>query len=95
MHCMLLLIISFSFVNQVHLGDTPHDLKESDLEFLGRKTEGFSGSDIAVCVSVYQYPGSYFLTILDLVSVFSYTLFCLFFFSLLNSKFFFVTFFIA
>ncbi|KNA08788.1 hypothetical protein SOVF_159630 [Spinacia oleracea] len=35
---------------KVHLGDTPHDLKESDLEFLGRKTEGFSGSDIAVCV---------------------------------------------
>ncbi|XP_074300482.1 protein SUPPRESSOR OF K(+) TRANSPORT GROWTH DEFECT 1-like [Silene latifolia] len=36
---------------KVHLGDTPHDLTESDFEFLGRKTEGFSGSDISVCVS--------------------------------------------
>jgi len=36
----------------VHLGDTPHNLTESDFESLGRKTEGFSGSDIAVCVSV-------------------------------------------
>lgn len=36
---------------QVHLGDTPHNLTESDFEFLGRKTEGFSGSDVAVCVS--------------------------------------------
>ncbi|XP_024029230.1 protein SUPPRESSOR OF K(+) TRANSPORT GROWTH DEFECT 1 isoform X1 [Morus notabilis] len=35
---------------KVHLGDTPHKLKESDLENLARKTEGFSGSDIAVCV---------------------------------------------
>lgn len=36
----------------MHLGDTPHDLKESDFESLARKTEGFSGSDIAVCVSL-------------------------------------------
>uniref|UniRef100_A0A803LD41 Uncharacterized protein n=1 Tax=Chenopodium quinoa TaxID=63459 RepID=A0A803LD41_CHEQI len=35
---------------KVHLGDTPHNLNESDFEFLARKTEGFSGSDIAVCV---------------------------------------------
>lgn len=36
---------------QVHLGDTPHSLVESDFEYLASKTEGFSGSDIAVCVS--------------------------------------------
>ncbi|KAL0369538.1 UNVERIFIED_CONTAM: protein SUPPRESSOR OF K(+) TRANSPORT GROWTH DEFECT 1 [Sesamum angustifolium] len=35
---------------KVHLGDTPHNLTESDFEVLGRKTEGFSGSDISVCV---------------------------------------------
>ncbi|CAM0878575.1 unnamed protein product [Alopecurus aequalis] len=35
---------------KVHLGDTPHSLSESDFELLGRKTEGFSGSDVAVCV---------------------------------------------
>lgn len=35
---------------KVHLGDTPHNLNESDYENLARKTEGFSGSDIAVCV---------------------------------------------
>ncbi|XP_042456905.1 protein SUPPRESSOR OF K(+) TRANSPORT GROWTH DEFECT 1-like [Zingiber officinale] len=35
---------------KVHLGDTPHNLRESDFEYLARHTEGFSGSDIAVCV---------------------------------------------
>ncbi|KAL3518529.1 hypothetical protein ACH5RR_021118 [Cinchona calisaya] len=35
---------------KVHLGDTPHNLTESDFEDLARKTEGFSGSDISVCV---------------------------------------------
>ncbi|XP_019246608.1 PREDICTED: protein SUPPRESSOR OF K(+) TRANSPORT GROWTH DEFECT 1-like isoform X2 [Nicotiana attenuata] len=35
---------------KVHLGDTPHNLSESDFEDLARKTEGFSGSDISVCV---------------------------------------------
>ncbi|KAI3450701.1 hypothetical protein Pfo_007366 [Paulownia fortunei] len=35
---------------KVHLGDTPHNLTESDFEVLARKTEGFSGSDISVCV---------------------------------------------
>ncbi|XP_050281764.1 protein SUPPRESSOR OF K(+) TRANSPORT GROWTH DEFECT 1-like isoform X1 [Quercus robur] len=37
-------------LDQVHLGDTPHNLTESDFEHLAHKTEGFSGSDIAVCV---------------------------------------------
>nr|POE73330.1 protein suppressor of k(+) transport growth defect 1 [Quercus suber] len=32
--------------------DTPHNLSESDFESLARKMEGFSGSDISVCVSV-------------------------------------------
>lgn len=36
---------------QVHLGDTPNNLTERDYEDLARKTDGFSGSDIAVCVS--------------------------------------------
>ncbi|XP_009148083.1 protein SUPPRESSOR OF K(+) TRANSPORT GROWTH DEFECT 1 [Brassica rapa] len=35
---------------KVHLGDTPHNLNESDFEYLARKTQGFSGSDVAVCV---------------------------------------------
>ncbi|KAG0502509.1 hypothetical protein HPP92_002581, partial [Vanilla planifolia] len=35
---------------KVHLGDTPHNLTESDFEILARRTEGFSGSDISVCV---------------------------------------------
>ncbi|RXI04784.1 hypothetical protein DVH24_039058 [Malus domestica] len=37
-------------LDQVHLGDTPHNLTESDYESLAGKTDGFSGSDIAVCV---------------------------------------------
>ncbi|KAK1381929.1 MIT domain-containing protein [Heracleum sosnowskyi] len=36
---------------KVHLGDTPHNLTERDFEQLARKTEGFSGSDISVCVN--------------------------------------------
>nr|CAD1822719.1 unnamed protein product [Ananas comosus var. bracteatus] len=35
---------------KVHLGDTPHNLTEKDFEYLAHKTEGFSGSDISVCV---------------------------------------------
>ncbi|KAE8646916.1 hypothetical protein Csa_020923 [Cucumis sativus] len=35
---------------KVHLGDTPHNLTEADFENLARKTDGFSGSDISVCV---------------------------------------------
>ncbi|OIW03886.1 hypothetical protein TanjilG_30162 [Lupinus angustifolius] len=37
-------------LDQVHLGDTPHNLTESDFEHLASKTEGFSGSDLSVCV---------------------------------------------
>lgn len=33
---------------KVHLGDTPHCLSEADFADLGRRTAGFSGSDIAV-----------------------------------------------
>ncbi|XP_038901976.1 protein SUPPRESSOR OF K(+) TRANSPORT GROWTH DEFECT 1-like [Benincasa hispida] len=35
---------------KVHLGDTPNNLTERDFESLARRTEGFSGSDISVCV---------------------------------------------
>ncbi|KAL4189019.1 hypothetical protein AMTRI_Chr08g163420 [Amborella trichopoda] len=35
---------------KVHLGDTPNNLTEIDFENLARRTEGFSGSDISVCV---------------------------------------------
>ncbi|CAL9088777.1 unnamed protein product [Musa textilis] len=35
---------------KVHLGDTPHNLNEKDFEYLAHRTEGFSGSDISVCV---------------------------------------------
>ncbi|GLU19206.1 hypothetical protein SLE2022_354680 [Rubroshorea leprosula] len=38
------------YIFKVHLGDTPHSLTKSDFEILARKTEGFSGSDISVCV---------------------------------------------
>ncbi|MBA0757654.1 hypothetical protein Gotri_020736 [Gossypium trilobum] len=34
----------------VHLGDTPHNLTENDFESLAHRTDGFSGSDISVCV---------------------------------------------
>jgi hypothetical protein len=33
------------------LGDTPNNLTERDYEDLARKADGFSGSDVAVCVS--------------------------------------------
>lgn len=36
---------------QVHLGDTPHNLTESDFEHLARRSDSFSGSDVSVCVS--------------------------------------------
>lgn len=35
---------------QIHLGDTPNNLSDADFKKLGRKTEGFSGSDIKVLV---------------------------------------------
>ena len=37
-------------VLQVHLGDTPNTLTDTDFKELGARTEGFSGSDIAVVV---------------------------------------------
>ena len=35
---------------KIHLGDTPNSLTAADYEELGRRTEGFSGSDISVVV---------------------------------------------
>ncbi|KAF0936013.1 hypothetical protein E2562_038204 [Oryza meyeriana var. granulata] len=35
---------------KVHLGDTRHSLTKGDFESLARRTDGFSGSDIAVCM---------------------------------------------
>ncbi|XP_045621554.1 vacuolar protein sorting-associated protein 4 [Procambarus clarkii] len=35
---------------KLNLGDTPHDLTESDFRVLGSKTEGYSGADISVVV---------------------------------------------
>lgn len=35
---------------KIHLGDTPHNLREEDFRELGEATPGFSGSDIAVLV---------------------------------------------
>ncbi|KAL4428167.1 hypothetical protein ABPG75_002256 [Micractinium tetrahymenae] len=35
---------------KIHLGDTPNSLTQAEFDELGRKTEGFSGSDIAVVV---------------------------------------------
>lgn len=35
---------------KVHLGDTPHSLSETDFRWLGERSDGFSGSDIATLV---------------------------------------------
>ena len=35
---------------KVHLGDTPNSLTQADYEELGRRTQGFSGSDVNVAV---------------------------------------------
>lgn len=35
---------------KVHLGDTPHALRQPEFEELARRTDGFSGSDISVVV---------------------------------------------
>lgn len=35
---------------KIHLGDTPNALTQPDFEALGRRTDGFSGSDISVVV---------------------------------------------
>ncbi|PWA34123.1 mRNA splicing factor, thioredoxin-like U5 snRNP [Artemisia annua] len=40
---------------QVHLGDTPNHLTEGDFEALARKTKGFFGSDITICVKDVLY----------------------------------------
>jgi len=48
---MELMCIFTAELVQVHLGDTPHNLSEKDFEDLARKTDGFSGSDVAVAVS--------------------------------------------
>ncbi|KAI5065110.1 hypothetical protein GOP47_0019805 [Adiantum capillus-veneris] len=43
-------IIARQHMFKLHLGDTPNDLSEVDFEELAKRTEGFSGSDIAICV---------------------------------------------
>ena len=35
---------------KVHLGDTPNSLTQRDFDELGLRTEGFSGSDVAIVV---------------------------------------------
>lgn len=35
---------------KIHIGDTPHSLSDDDFVKLGERTEGFSGSDLSVCV---------------------------------------------
>jgi len=35
---------------ETHVGNTPHNLKKQDFQLLAQKTEGFSGSDIAIIV---------------------------------------------
>ncbi|KAI3706035.1 hypothetical protein L1987_76288 [Smallanthus sonchifolius] len=47
---------------KVHLGDTPHNLTDRDFEQLAYRTEGYSGSDIAVC------PGAIEITMQDLAT---------------------------
>lgn len=35
---------------KLHLGDTPHNLTESDMRDLARRTDGYSGADIGIAV---------------------------------------------
>lgn len=35
---------------KVHLGDTPHAIRQAEFQELARRTDGFSGSDISVVV---------------------------------------------
>ncbi len=35
---------------KIHLGDTPNTMTDADFQELGRRTEGFSGSDCSVVV---------------------------------------------
>jgi hypothetical protein len=65
---ILWILLCLELFAQVHLGDTPHNLTESDFESLARRTDGFSGSDISVCVStlplqsfIYFFPLSQWL----------------------------------
>nr|POF00041.1 protein suppressor of k(+) transport growth defect 1 [Quercus suber] len=39
-----------------HIGETPHNLSTEDFQYLASKTDGFSGSDISICVkdALYQ-----------------------------------------
>jgi len=39
-----------SYMAKLHLGDTPNSLQDPDFESIGERTDGFSGSDIAVMV---------------------------------------------
>jgi len=41
---------SRTYMLKLHIGDTPNDLTDSDLERLGKMTDGASGSDISVLV---------------------------------------------
>uniref|UniRef100_A0A7N2LFB3 ATPase AAA-type core domain-containing protein n=1 Tax=Quercus lobata TaxID=97700 RepID=A0A7N2LFB3_QUELO len=41
-------------LDQVHLGDTPHNLTERYFEHLAHKTEGFSGLGIAICDILFE-----------------------------------------
>jgi len=59
---------------QVHLGDTPHNLTESDFEVLARKTDGFSGSDISVCVSWTIWMTHSCLQKADLIMYYAFSL---------------------
>ena len=53
----------------MHLGDTPHNLTESDFENLASQTEGFSGSDISVCVSATPIWDAWSLSLFLLLSL--------------------------
>lgn len=35
---------------QIHIGNTPHNLTQNDFKELGKRSEGYSGSDIAIIV---------------------------------------------
>ena len=39
-----------TYMFQVHLGDTAHNIREDQFALMGQKTEGYSGSDISVVV---------------------------------------------
>ena len=35
---------------KLNMGDTPHNISEEDFRDLGRRTDGYSGSDISIVV---------------------------------------------